>query len=525
MKTSQQRAILYIRVSTDEQAEKGYSLKHQEDRLKQYCAYQNIDIVAIYKEDHSAKTFERPEFKKLLAFLKKHKQDVDLLIFLKWDRFSRNAGDAYAMINQLNRLGVEPQAIEQPLDLSIPENKIMLAFYLAAPEVENDRRSLNTIAGMRRAMKEGRHVTLAPRGYRNARNEMNKPIIEPNQDADHVRWAFHEIGKGVDTVVDVWRKVKQMGFDVSKNQFWNMLRNPVYCGQIFIPGYKDEEEVLVPATHEPLISVELFNEVQDVLHGKKRNFPKKNTQIKELPLRGFLECRKCGGQLTGSASKGNGGKYFYYHCQHGCNERIKAEDANKVFLDEFEELSECYGGIKAFIGVMNNYGKQVGKDQFETIAQIEQEIEKNAKRIENAQQLMLDGQLDPGDYREIKKRYEPMIEQLRKKQKEISLLGFNLKEYVDVSVDVIKNFSEYFAKADAKARRQLVSSILPEKLIFEENKYRTFKVNEVVHWIWMKDKDLKGNKNKKAPIFGSQSNQVRRTGFEHYVFSKANANC
>ena len=153
MKTSQQRAILYIRVSTDEQAEKGYSLKHQEDRLKQYCAYQNIDIVAIYKEDHSAKTFERPEFKKLLAFLKKHKQDVDLLLFLKWDRFSRNAGDAYAMINQLNRLGVEPQAIEQPLDLSIPENKIMLAFYLAAPEVENDRRSLNTIAGMRRAMK------------------------------------------------------------------------------------------------------------------------------------------------------------------------------------------------------------------------------------------------------------------------------------------------------------------------------------------------------------------------------------
>lgn len=66
------------------------------------------------------------------------------------------------MNNQLNKLG-----IEQPLDLNVPENKIMLAFHLAAPEVENDRRSLNTIAGMRQAMKEGRHVTLAPRGYRN----------------------------------------------------------------------------------------------------------------------------------------------------------------------------------------------------------------------------------------------------------------------------------------------------------------------------------------------------------------------
>jgi len=53
------------------------------------------------------------------------------VLFLKWDRFSRNAGDAYFMINVLRKLGVEPQAIEQPLDLSIPENKMMLAFYLA----------------------------------------------------------------------------------------------------------------------------------------------------------------------------------------------------------------------------------------------------------------------------------------------------------------------------------------------------------------------------------------------------------
>jgi len=44
----------------------------------------------------------------------------------------------------LRKLAIEPQAIEQPLDLSIPENKMMLAFYLAAPEVENDRTALNT---------------------------------------------------------------------------------------------------------------------------------------------------------------------------------------------------------------------------------------------------------------------------------------------------------------------------------------------------------------------------------------------
>ena len=67
MKT--RKAILYVRVSTDEQAE-GFSLSYQEERLRKYCALNNIEVTGFYKEDHSAKTFDPPEFKKLLAFLK-----------------------------------------------------------------------------------------------------------------------------------------------------------------------------------------------------------------------------------------------------------------------------------------------------------------------------------------------------------------------------------------------------------------------------------------------------------------------
>lgn len=58
------------------------------------------------------------------------------------------------MLNVLGRFGIEAQVIEQPLDLDIPENKMMLAFYLAATEVENDRRSLNIFHGTRRAKKK-----------------------------------------------------------------------------------------------------------------------------------------------------------------------------------------------------------------------------------------------------------------------------------------------------------------------------------------------------------------------------------
>lgn len=108
---------------------------------------------------------------------------------LNGDRFSRNAGDAYQMINTLTKLGIEPQAIEQPLDLTIPENKMMLAIYLAAPEVENDRRALNTYYGMRRARKEGRMMGKAPFGYINKSTENGiKYVAVKEPEASSLQW-------------------------------------------------------------------------------------------------------------------------------------------------------------------------------------------------------------------------------------------------------------------------------------------------------------------------------------------------
>ena len=59
-------AILYVRVSTDEQAKKGFSLRDQEAKLLQYSRDNGMHVLQTYREDYSAKTFNRPEFKKLL---------------------------------------------------------------------------------------------------------------------------------------------------------------------------------------------------------------------------------------------------------------------------------------------------------------------------------------------------------------------------------------------------------------------------------------------------------------------------
>jgi len=344
-------ADLYIRVSTDEQADKGYSQRNQEETLRRYCEINSIQVRKAVFEDHSAKNFKRPQWDNLLTDLKKQKGKSDLILFTKWDRFSRNAGDTYQMISTLRRLGVEPQAVEQPLDLSIPENKMMLAFYLAAPEVENDRRALNVFHGMRRAKKEGRWMATAPIGYINNISESGRKYISPKEpEASIMKWIFREVSKGIYAADQIRKEANKKGLKCERSNFWNLIRNPIYCGKIVVSKFKDEETTLVQGQHEPLISESLFYEVQDILNGKKRH-TRLGTSISThdaFPLRGFLVCTECGRTLTASASRGTGGFYYYYHCISACGVRLKADNANSLFVRELKKylpnpgMSEIY---------------------------------------------------------------------------------------------------------------------------------------------------------------------------------------
>ncbi|MBS1530561.1 MAG: recombinase family protein, partial [Bacteroidetes bacterium] len=409
-------ADIYCRVSSDEQA-KGYSLRSQEELLRKYCDINHIQIRQVIFEDHSAKTFNRPEWKNYLSELKKHKSKTDLVLFLKWDRFSRNAGDAYQMINTLRKLGVEPQAIEQPLDLSIPENKMMLAFYLAAPEVENDRRALNVIHGMRRARKEGRYMGLAPVGYTNKADESGRKYIAVKEpQASVVRWAFEEIAKGVYNTEQIYKMAKEKGFRGVKSLFWFVIRNPVYCGKIFIPKYKDDESRFVKGSHEPLISEDLFYQVQDVLDGRKRNqYKLKVVSTATLPLRGFLICPQCGKILTGSASKGHTKYYSYYHCFGGCNFRQRADDINLQFHNELKryipnpkiaELSRV-----VLEQEWNSQTAYLQDDRKQTL----KEIKDLENKLGYIRELLVSKQIEPEDFREIKADYSLKLDKLEAK--------------------------------------------------------------------------------------------------------------
>lgn len=78
-------------------------MPEQEDRLLKYCEYNNIKVLGDYREDDSAKDFNRPEWKKLLATVKQKPREDKNILFIKWDRFSRNIEYAYEMVGLLRK--------------------------------------------------------------------------------------------------------------------------------------------------------------------------------------------------------------------------------------------------------------------------------------------------------------------------------------------------------------------------------------------------------------------------------------
>ena len=267
--------ILYCRVSSDEQA-LGGSLDFQENSLKTYCNIKGYNMVGEpYREDHSAKNFNRPEIQKIMKFCKKNKGKVNAILFTKWDRYSRNLEFALTNIRFFKNLGIEINSTENPLDISIPENKTLLAINLVIPEVDNDKRSDATKDGIVQALREGKCANKAPRGYKNITHEDgSKSVKVDDAKAKYIRQIFNEVAKGIESPSYIRRKFARQGFNIPDSSFFELLRNRFYIGEVFVPAYKGEKEEYAKGKHKAIIERDVFWKVQEVMDGKKKKVPK-----------------------------------------------------------------------------------------------------------------------------------------------------------------------------------------------------------------------------------------------------------
>lgn len=494
--------ICYKRVSTEDQKDNGFSLQHQEDVLRKYCEINDYNIVGMYTEDFSAKTFDRPEWKKIIKFIKQNKSSVDIILCLRWDRFSRNLYDALTTIKVMDKLGVKINTVEQPLDLSNPDNKILLSMYLTLPEIENDKNSIRTIDGSRRARKEGCWTGTAPKGYTNCRDENNKSTLAPNSDAPLIAAGFKRLATGGYFADEVRKWMNSQGMKLCKQTFLNMIPNPVYLGKIKIKEYKKEPAQLVEGLHPAIVTEEVFNRANEVLSGRKKNIKSGEDKSDLYPLKGFLWCPLHNRLLTAYGSGGRNKVYHYYVCE-SCREkkRHRIADAHKSVEDILTTIQFNAQTLLLYKKVLEKLFNKEDLARTNEINKVKTKLEQIKQRKNNIQERYMDADIDTPTFNEMMDKINSDTTSIKNILRRLESEMTPFRNYVRKTLPMLENLVEYYRNSDGKTKQKILESIFAEKLILKEGKVVSYEFTTPIHVLQKTVQGYQKSKEKQTPDF------------------------
>jgi site-specific DNA recombinase len=301
-------AVLYARVSSKEQ-EQGYSIPAQQELLRRYAAQTGLAIAQEFVDVESAKTSGRPGFVAMVDYLRRN-TGCRVVLAEKTDRLYRNLKDYVTM----DELGVEIHTVK--------ENEILSRSSRSAQKFMHGIRVLmakNYIDNLSEEVKKGLHTkagqhlwpSFAPPGYRNTISEVGKRIIVPDPAlGPMVTRLFGWFASGEYSLKGLARKAYEEGFRFRKSRhkvpvatLHKILRKRIYTGDFDYAG------VTYKGSHEPLVTIEVWERVQDMLDGRRQMKRRKGRH--EFAYSGIVRCGHCGCSLVGEVKKG---RYVYYHC-------------------------------------------------------------------------------------------------------------------------------------------------------------------------------------------------------------------
>ena len=258
------KAIGYIRISDKDQS--NFSISGQEKYIREYCERNNLYLHSIFTDEKSAKDFDRRAWQNLEDYMRSSYRDVDYLIVIKYDRFSRNAAAGLNKIEMIEKkYGIIVVSVfeQMSIDYDSPFYFKQRADMLVNAEFELRVIRDRTLFGMHEALSSGRYISKAPTGYLNTRDEYNKPYIVIDKDKGPVIPRIFEMymrGTPIKAIADF---AIANGFPLRGNSaITRILTNPVYAGLVRVPAYKKDPDQVIKGIHEGLVSQSDFWEIQ-----------------------------------------------------------------------------------------------------------------------------------------------------------------------------------------------------------------------------------------------------------------------
>lgn len=258
---------LYIRVSTERQAEEGYSLDAQRVRLLAYCQSQgwNVDVEHIYADAGiSGKSTHREQFQAMMRAARS--DEITRIVAMKLDRIARNVKDFLGIVDELKTAGCDLVLIKESFDTSTPHGKFALTMFAAMAELEAATITERVMSGKaQKAQEGGYNGAQCPLGYKYD----SGVFAVDSSAADTVREVFDRFVGG-QTMSGIATALNDAGAPTAKGGAWYagtvryVLQNGFYAGLIQWDGTEEK------GSHPEIISRELYEAAHNRLQTMRR---------------------------------------------------------------------------------------------------------------------------------------------------------------------------------------------------------------------------------------------------------------
>jgi site-specific DNA recombinase len=361
------RYCLYARKSSEAEERQALSIDSQVNEMLVLAQRENLNIVDMYKESHSAKDCgQRPVYNKLLLGIREGRFDGILV----WhpDRLARNAGDLGAVVDLLDQKKLIEIRTHSQRFTNNPNEKFLLMILGSQAKLENDNKSINVKRGLKTKCELGYWPSVAPTGYLNSKNKDEKGVVYIDPDrASTIKDVFVKVGHQGWSGRKVYRWLLEIKFrtrtgkPLTLSNIYMILNNHFYHGTFEYPKLSGR---WFQGKHVPLISKDLFDDVQKQLHIQE----KVNIKNKEFAFTRMVTCGACGSGVTAqekykTLKDGSVSKYIYYGC-------TRSRDIN---------CKEGYIEEKVLVSQLAEIIDQIDLDKSGIKKKLEMEIERHKK--------------------------------------------------------------------------------------------------------------------------------------------------
>ena len=456
-------AIILARVSTPEQ-EAGHSLEAQLANLQTYAERKGLNVVQVFRIIESSTKGYRPEFERMIDFLKKQKSRHALVVDCV-DRLQRSFTHTPVLNSLMEQNLLEIHFVREGNVIDKDANsmqKMMWNMGTGMAQSYTDQLSDNVRRSIKHKLEKGEWIAQAPLGYLNESDpatDRGVIVIDP-QRAPLIQRLFNDYASGVYSMAELARKSGEWGLYSRKNQplaiqtVANILANPFYSGQMRI---KDK---LYSHSYPRLVEPQVFHACEQ--RKRSAGMPQKAIRITRHPflLRGLITCAASGRKASCALQKK---QYVYLMVRNPANQNKIIWVKEEAVVEQITEVLKSFSMPEDLLSDVLDYIKKTDASEKElnhvSAKELVTEQTQLAQKLSRLTDLLVDGHIGKDVYETKNKEIQFRRQEIESRLKQIEEPAKDDRETLGNVITMLSKSAEMFASSKTEQKRQMLGFV------------------------------------------------------------------